>query len=120
MLTKQYMSKHFNSSQAEFKLRVESHPLAPDIYLLSVSKSYAVIETTSNIHYLVTWLEINLCWIKSNANSSIFKTKLAKHIPSPSIDLTLCCKKPSKEIAANYLRDWFAEVYSKRNRRNGI
>jgi hypothetical protein len=88
--------------------------------LLSVSKSYAIIKTASNIHYLVTWLEINLCWIKYNAKRSIFKTKLAENIPTPSIDLSLCCKKASKEITAKNLRDWFAEVYSKRNRWDGI
>ncbi len=64
MLTQQYMSSLLNTSQVELKLRIYSHPLTPDVHLMRVSESDAVIETTSYIHDLISTLEIDLGWIK--------------------------------------------------------
>jgi hypothetical protein len=38
---------------------------------MSISKSYAVVEATCNIHYLVIMAEINLSWVESNSNRGV-------------------------------------------------
>lgn len=58
------MSSLLNASQVELKLRIYSHSLAPNIHLMRVSESDAVIETASYINDLVSTLEIDLDWIE--------------------------------------------------------
>ena len=98
------------ASQAELKVWIETHSLAPDINLLSVGKSNTVVEATCNIHNLVILIKVNFCRIKCNSDRGIFETKLPKHIPSPSEDLALCCKKASEKISADDLSYWLVEI----------
>lgn len=62
------MSSLLDTSEAELELRIYSHSLTPHVHLLRVSKGDAVIEAASNIHYLVSTLEIDLGGIKCNTN----------------------------------------------------
>ena len=108
------MCNLLDSSQIELKLRVKSHPLSPYINLMSISKSYAVVEATCNIHYLVIMAEINLSWVESNSNRGVLEAELPIYIPSPCEDFSLCCQDASKKISTNNFGDWLGEINAKR------
>jgi hypothetical protein len=82
---------------------------------MSISKSYAVVETACNIHYLVIMGEINLSWVESNSNRGVLEAELPIYIPSPCKDFSLCCQDASKKISTNNFRDWLGEINAERN-----